>query len=220
MQKDLHLSKLPLHIECFDNSNIQGDHAVAAMSVFKNLKPSKNDYRHFNIRTVSGPDDFASMAEIILRRYSRVLEEKQPLPDLIIVDGGKGQLSSALESLEKLGLRGKIGIISIAKKLEEIYFPGDSVPMYLDKKSFSLKVIQNLRDEAHRFGITHHRQKRIKSSLQTELTQIQGIGKVSSDKLLKHFKSVQKIKEATAEEIEKVVGKKMASRVAKYFSEN
>ena len=217
MKIDLRLSDLPKHIECFDNSNIQGEHAVAALSVFKNLKPSKKDYRHFNIRTVSGPDDFASMEEIVYRRYKRLLEEKQSLPQLIIIDGGKGQLSSALLSLEKLGLRRKINIISIAKKLEEIFYPDDSLPMYLDKKSYSLKIIQQLRDEAHRFGITHHRNKRSKATIKTELTVIPGIGKAISEKLLKHFKSVKALKTAEKMEIEKVAGKSIASKIRTYF---
>jgi len=175
MKKDLHLTEEPRHIECFDNSNFQGTFPVAAMTVFKDTKPSKKDYRHFNIKTVEGPDDFASMEEVIYRRYKRVLEENLSLPQLIVIDGGKGQLSSAVESLDKLGLRGKVGIIGIAKKLEEIYFPNDSIPMYLDKRSETLKIIQQIRDEAHRFGITHHRSKRDKGTLKTELTEIKGI---------------------------------------------
>ncbi len=175
MKKDLRLTEEPRHIECFDNSNFQGAYPVAAMTVFKDAKPCKKEYRHFNIKTVEGPDDFASMEEVIYRRYKRVLDEKLSMPQLIVIDGGKGQLSSALESLDKLGLRGKVAIIGIAKRLEEIYFPGDSIPLYLDKRSESLKIIQQIRDEAHRFGITHHRSKRDKGTLKTELTEIKGI---------------------------------------------
>ncbi|MDP1745779.1 MAG: excinuclease ABC subunit UvrC [Bacteroidota bacterium] len=206
MKKDLHLSEEPRHIECFDNSNFQGAYPVAAMTVFKDAKPSKKDYRHFNIKTVEGPDDFASMEEVIYRRYKRVLEENQPLPQLIVVDGGKGQLSSAIESLEKLGIRGQVGIIGIAKKLEEIYFPDDSIPMYLDKRSETLKIIQQIRDEAHRFGITHHRSKRDKGTLKTELTEIKGISTSTAQKLLSHFKSVKNIKEAEEKQLAEVIG--------------
>lgn len=206
MQEDLRMKELPVHIECFDNSNIQGSNPVAAMVVFKQAKASKKDYRHFNIKTVEGPDDFASMEEVIYRRYKRLLDEDQPLPQLIVVDGGKGQLSSALSSLERLGIRGKIAIIGIAKKLEEIYYPGDSLPMYLDKKSETLKVIQQMRDEAHRFGITHHRQRREKDTIKTELTTIAGIGNGIAQKLLKHFKSVKGVKAASLEEIQTIVG--------------
>lgn len=217
MKKDLHLSEEPRHIECFDNSNFQGAYPVAAMTVFKDAKPSKKDYRHFNIKTVEGPDDFASMEEVIYRRYKRVLEENQPLPQLIVVDGGKGQLSSAIESLEKLGLRGKVGIIGIAKKLEEIYFPNDSIPMYLDKRSETLKIIQQIRDEAHRFGITHHRSKRDKGTLKTELTEIKGISTTTAQKLLSHFKSVKNIKEADEAEMVEIIGKSKAKIVFDYF---
>jgi len=220
MKKDLRLSELPTHIECFDNSNFQGDYPVAAMTVFKNAKPSKKDYRHFNIKTVEGPNDFASMEEIIYRRYKRVLEEKLEMPQLIVIDGGKGQLSSALESLEKLGLRGKVGIIGIAKKLEEIYFPGDSIPLYLDKRSESLKIIQQIRDEAHRFGITHHRNKRDKGTLKTELTEIKGISDATAQKLLSHFKSVKKVKEATLDALVEVIGKSKAQLIANYYKKN
>lgn len=217
MKKDLHLSEEPRHIECFDNSNFQGAYPVAAMTVFKDTKPSKKDYRHFNIKTVEGPDDFASMEEVIYRRYKRVLEEKQPLPQLIVVDGGKGQLSSAVESLEKLGLRGKIGIIGIAKKLEEIYFPDDSIPMYLDKRSETLKIIQQIRDEAHRFGITHHRSKRDKGTLKTELTEIKGISTGTAQKLLSHFKSVKNIKEAEEKQLAEVIGNAKGKIVFFYY---
>jgi len=218
MQKDLRLPQKPYHIECFDNSNFQGDYAVAAMSVFKNGRPSKSDYRHFNIKTVEGPDDFASMEEIIYRRYKRVQEENLPMPQLIVIDGGKGQLSAALQSLEKLDLRGKVSVIGIAKKLEEIYYPGDSVPMYLDKKSETLRIIQQLRDEVHRFGITHHRKKRSKGTIKTELSDIKGIGDATATTLLRHFRSVKKIKEASLDELAEVVGASKAQVVMNYFS--
>ncbi|MCC6838483.1 MAG: excinuclease ABC subunit C, partial [Bacteroidia bacterium] len=218
MKKDLRLSELPRHIECFDNSNFQGDYPVAAMTVFKDTKPSKKDYRHFNIKTVEGPNDFASMEEIIYRRYKRVLDEKLEMPQLIVIDGGKGQLSSALESLDKLGLRGKVGIIGIAKKLEEIYFPGDSIPIYLDKRSESLKIIQQIRDEAHRFGITHHRSKRDKGTLKTELTTIKGISSITAQKLLSHFKSVKKVKEASEKELIKVIGLSKAKLILDHYA--
>ena len=217
MMKDLRLQEEPRHIECFDNSNIQGAYPVAAMTVFKNTKPSKKDYRHFNIKTVEGPNDFASMEEVIYRRYKRALEENQPLPQLIVIDGGKGQLSSALNSLEKLGLRGKVSVIGIAKKLEEIYYPGDSIPMYLDKKSETLRIIQHLRDEAHRFGITHHRKRREKGTIKSELTEIKGISNTTANKLLLTFKSIKNIRELKFEEIEAVVGKAKAKLVFDYF---
>jgi excinuclease ABC subunit C len=217
MKKDLHLTEEPRHIECFDNSNFQGAYPVAAMTVFKDCKPSKKDYRHFNIKTVEGPDDFASMEEIIYRRYKRVLEEDQSMPQLIVIDGGKGQLSAALESLDKLGLRGKVAIIGIAKKLEEIYFPGDSIPLYLDKRSETLKIIQQIRDEAHRFGITHHRSKRDKGTLKTELTEIKGISTSTSQKLLSHFKSVKRIKEASEGDLEKIIGKAKAKLLIDFY---
>ena len=218
MMKDLRLKELPAHIECFDNSNFQGDFPVAAMVVFKDAKPCKKDYRHFNIKTVEGPNDFASMEEIIYRRYKRLLEENAPLPQLIVVDGGKGQLSSAILSLEKLGLRGKINIIGIAKRLEEIFYPGDTIPMYLDKKSETLKVLQYIRDEAHRFGITFHRNKRSKGTIKTELTGIKGIGDNTADGLLQHFKSTENIKIANLTELENVVGKAKAKIVFEYFN--
>lgn len=217
MQKDLRLTEKPYHIECFDNSNFQGDYAVAAMSVFKNGRPSKADYRHYNIKTVVGPDDFASMEEVIYRRYKRMKEENQPFPQLIVIDGGKGQLSAALTSLEKLELRGKISIIGIAKKLEEIYFPGDSLPLYLDKKSETLKIIQQLRDEVHRFGITHHRNKRSKGVIKTELSEIKGIGEATTETLLKHFRSVKRIKEAKLDELTAVIGTAKAKIVQEHF---
>lgn len=216
LQRDLHLSEPPIHIECFDNSNIQGTNPVAACVVFKNGKPSKKNYRHFNIKTVEGPNDFASMEEVVYRRYKRLLEENEPLPQLIIIDGGKGQLSSALKSLESLDLRGKIAIIGIAKRLEEIYFPEDSIPLYLDKKSESLKLIQQLRNEAHRFGITFHRQKRSKVAIVSELDNIEGIGDKTKESLLKHFKSVKRIKEASLEDLQAVIGYR-AKKVWEYF---
>ena len=217
MQKDLRLSVEPRHIECFDNSNIQGTNPVAACVVFKDGKPSKKDYRHFNIKTVVGPDDFASMEEVVYRRYKRLLEENQPLPQLIIIDGGKGQLSSALKSLDDLGLRGKIAIIGIAKRLEELFYPGDSVPLYLDKKSETLKIIQQLRNEAHRFGITHHRDKRSKSALQTSLETIPGIGEKTMVTLVKHFKSVKRLSLATESEISDVVGASKAKKISEFY---
>jgi len=217
MKKDLRLSVEPRHIECFDNSNIQGSNPVAACVVFKNGKPSKKDYRKFNIKTVIGPDDFASMEEVVFRRYKRLLEEEEPLPQLIVIDGGKGQLSSALKSLDELGLRGKIAIIGIAKRLEEIYFPGDSIPLYLDKKSESLKIIQQLRNEAHRFGITFHRKQRSKGAINSELQSIDGIGEKTMEDLLKNFKSVKRIKEATLEELTTKVGLSKAQKIYKTF---
>ena len=218
MKKDLHLTEEPRHIECFDNSNFQGAYPVAAMTVFKDTKPSKKDYRHFNIKTVEGPDDFASMEEIIYRRYKRVLEENQSMPQLIVIDGGKGQLSAALQSIDKLGLRGKVAIIGIAKKLEEIYFPGDSIPLYLDKRSETLKIIQQIRDEAHRFGITHHRSKRDKGTLKTELTEIKGVSTSTAQKLLTHFKSVKKISEANETELAEIIGKAKAKLVSDFYA--
>ncbi|MCD4665512.1 MAG: excinuclease ABC subunit UvrC, partial [Bacteroidales bacterium] len=218
MQKDLRMKDEPRRIECFDNSNMQGDFPVAGMVSFKNGKPDKKEYRHFNIKTVEGPDDFASMEEIIFRRYKRLLNEQKQLPQLIVIDGGKGQLSSALISLEKLKLRGKITIIGIAKKLEEIYYPGDSLPMYLDKKSETLKIIQQLRDEAHRFGITHHRKKMEKGTIKSVLTEIDGIGFNYAQKLLWKFKSVKNIKKASLEELQKTIGKVKGQIVYHYFS--
>lgn len=206
MQTDFRLSELPRHIECFDNSNIQGSDPVASCVVFKNAKPSKRDYRHFNIKTVEGPNDFASMKEVLTRRYTRLVEEGEPLPQLIVVDGGKGQLSAAVEALDEMGLRGKIAIVGIAKRLEEIYFPGDSAPLYIDKNSESLRVVQHLRDEAHRFGITHHRDRRSRSQVTSRLDEIKGIGDVTKTTLLKHFKSVKKIGEASLDEIATVIG--------------
>ena len=217
MKKDLRLNKEPRHIECFDNSNIQGTHPVAACVVFRNGKPSKKEYRNYNIKTVVGADDFASMEEVVFRRYKRLLSEEKSLPQLIIIDGGKGQLSSALKSLDALDLRGKIAIIGIAKRLEEIYYPEDSVPMYLDKKSESLKVIQFLRNEAHRFGITFHRNKRSKSAIQSELEQIPGVGEQTITILLQKFKSAKRMKNATFEELKSEIGNSRAKKIVEYF---
>jgi excinuclease ABC subunit C len=207
MQKDFHLEVLPRHIECFDNSNIQGSNPVASCVVFKNAKPSKKDYRHFNIKTVVGPDDFASMKEVLTRRYSRLMEEGGELPQLVIVDGGKGQLSASLEAFDEMGIRGKIAIVGIAKRLEEIYFPGDTVPLYLDKNSESLKIVQHMRDEAHRFGITHHRDRRSKSQIHSLLDDIQGVGPKTKQTLLLHFKSLKRVREASLDDIIDVIGK-------------
>ncbi len=218
MQKDLRLKEMPIHIECFDNSNIQGTNPVAACVVFKKAKPSKKDYRHFNIKSVIGPDDYASMREIVERRYSRLLNEGSSLPQLIVIDGGKGQLHAAVESLQKIGLYGKIAVIGIAKRLEEIYYPDDSVPLYIDKNSETLKLIQHLRDEAHRFGITFHRQKRSKTQLVSELDDVKGIGTETKKKLLTHFKSIKRIKEANEEEITKIVGKNKSSIIMNWIS--
>jgi excinuclease ABC subunit C len=218
MKEDLRLNEEPRHIECFDNSNIQGTNPVAACVVFKNGKPSKKDYRKFNIKTVEGPDDFASMEEVVFRRYRRLLNEEEPLPQLIIVDGGKGQLSSGVKALEQLGLRGKIAIIGIAKRLEELYYPGDSIPLYLDKKSETLKIIQQLRNEAHRFGITFHRNKRSKTALNTELEAIPGIGDKTVVELLKNFRSLKRVREASLEELAQVIGASKASIVYKNYN--
>ncbi|HEY9184996.1 MAG TPA: excinuclease ABC subunit UvrC [Salegentibacter sp.] len=217
MKEDLRLNEEPRHIECFDNSNIQGSNPVAACVVFKNGKPSKKDYRKFNIKTVEGPDDFASMEEVVFRRYRRLLNEGEPLPQLIIVDGGKGQLSSGVKALDSLGLRGKIAIIGIAKRLEELFYPGDSIPLYLDKKSETLKIIQQLRNEAHRFGITFHRNKRSKAALNTELEEISGIGEKTVVELLKHFRSVKRIKEASQKELSEVIGNAKATIIYQHY---
>ena len=217
MKKDLRLSEEPRYIECFDNSNIQGTSPVAACVVFKNGKPSKKDYRKYTIKTVVGPDDFASMEEVVYRRYKRLLDEKQPLPQLIIIDGGKGQLSSSLKSLDKLDLRGKISIIGIAKRLEELFYPDDPIPLYLDKKTETLKIIQQLRNEAHRFGITFHRNKRSKEALNTRLEAIDGIGEKTVIGLLKKFKSLQRIQSATFEELSEVVGPSKSKKIKEYF---
>jgi excinuclease ABC subunit C len=209
---------LPRHIECFDNSNIQGTNPVASCVVFKDAKPSKKDYRHFNIKTVVGPDDFASMKEVLTRRYTRLMAEGQPLPQLIVVDGGKGQLSAAVEALDEIGLRGTIAIVGIAKRLEEIYFPGDSVPLYIDKNSESLRVVQHLRDEAHRFGITFHRDQRSRSQIVSQLDSIPGIGPATRTALLQHFKSVKAVKAATLDQLTAVVGPAKARLLATHFA--
>ena len=218
MMKDLRLKELPAHIECFDNSNIQGAYPVSACVVFRDAKPSKRDYRLFNIKTVEGPNDFASMEEVIYRRYRRMLDEKQSLPQLIVIDGGKGQLSAAIKSLEKVNLEGKIAVISIAKKLEEIYYSGDPLPLYLNKKSETLKIIQQMRDEAHRFGITHHRGRRIRETVVSELTQIKGISHKTAEILLQKFKSVAVIKKTPEEKIAEVIGKAKAKNLVDFFS--
>ncbi|MVZ62940.1 excinuclease ABC subunit UvrC [Sphingobacterium humi] len=218
MQKDLRLPVLPKHIECFDNSNIQGNFPVSAIVVFKDAKPSKKDYRHFNVKTVEGPNDFATMEEAVYRRYKRVLDEDQPMPQLIVIDGGKGQLGAALKSLRLLGIEKQVTVIGIAKRLEELYYPGDQYPLYLDKKSETLKIIQHLRDEAHRFGITFHRNQRSRKTFVSELENIPGIGKVSVENLLKTFKSVKKIKEASDEDLKKVLNLKQVQALRHYFS--
>ena len=217
IKKDLQLKELPERIECFDNSNLQGTNPVAACVVFKNAKPAKKEYRHFNIKTVEGPNDFASMEEVVYRRYKRLKKENKPLPNLIVVDGGKGQLSATMKAMDKLELRGKITVIGIAKRLEEIYFPGDSVPLYINKNSETLKVIQHLRDEAHRFGITFHRDKRSKSFIKSELGNINGIGEKTTEKLLKDFKSVKQIKQQKLDALEASIGKAKARVVYDYF---
>ena len=213
----LQLKELPVKIECFDNSNLQGSEPVAACVVFKNGKPAKKEYRHYNIKTVEGPNDFASMEEVVFRRYKRLLIEQKELPQLIVVDGGKGQLSSAVTALEKLNLRGKITIIGIAKRLEEIYFPGDSVPIYINKNSETLKIIQHLRDEAHRFGITFHRNKRSKTFINSELNSIKGVGEKTTQKLLVDFKSVTNIKSQKIDTLTKSIGKVKAIVVFNHF---
>jgi len=218
MMKDLRMNQLPRHIECFDNSNFQGAYPVSAIVVFRDGKPSKKDYRHFNVKTVEGPNDFATMEEAVFRRYRRLLDEGTDLPQLILIDGGKGQLSSALKSLRLLGIDKQVTVIGIAKRLEELYYPGDQYPLYLDKKSETLKIIQQLRDEAHRFGITFHRKKRNKGTLATELELIEGIGKTSADKLLNYFRSVKKIREASIEQLQGVVNTKQAAAIRDYFS--
>lgn len=217
MKSDLRMKVEPRHIECFDNSNLQGDYPVAAMVCFKNGKPDKKEYRHYNIKTVEGPNDFASMEEVVYRRYKRLKDEQKPLPQLIVVDGGKGQLSSAVKSLEKLDLRGEISIIGIAKRLEEIYYPGDSLPLYLDKKSESLKIIQHLRDEAHRFGITHHRKRLEKGTVKSILTEIDGIGYNYAQKLLWKFKSVKQIKKASLTDLQDTIGRVKGRIVFDFF---
>lgn len=218
LKNDLHMSDLPVHIECFDNSNIMGTNPVAACVVFRNGKPSKKDYRHFNIKTVTGPDDFSSMEEIVFRRYKRLIQENISLPQLVIIDGGKGQLSSAMKSISALGIRNKLTVIGIAKKLEEIYFPGDSVPIYIDKNSISLKIIQQLRNEAHRFGITFHRNKRSSSMIKSGLDEIEGIGIKTKEILLNHFKSVEKIRSASREELKILVGNSKTAKIINFFN--
>jgi excinuclease ABC subunit C len=218
VKEDLKLKDLPRHIECFDNSNIQGSNPVSACVVFKDAKPSKKDYRHFNIKTVEGPDDFASMHEVITRRYKRMLEENQELPQLIIIDGGKGQLSSATDALKELGLYGQVAIIGIAKRLEEIYFPEDSLPLYINKQSESLRLIQRMRDEVHRFGITHHRQRRSNSAVESELTKIKGIGGKTFEMLMIKYRSVKKLKEVPLEELTELVGKSKAKIIIEHFA--
>ena len=213
LQQDLRMNSTPMHIECFDNSNIQGTNPVASCVVFRNARPAKRDYRHFHVKTVEGPDDFASMREIVERRYKRMMEENQPLPDLVVIDGGKGQLSAAMESIEALGIRDRMTVVGIAKKLEEIYFPGDSIPLYIDKKSESLRLIQQIRNEAHRFAITFHRNTRSKAFVNTELKGIKGVGDKTAEKLLKHFGSVKKLKEAAEADIIKLVGPSLASKL-------
>lgn len=218
LKKDFRLKDLPVHMECFDNSNFQGTNAVSACVVFKNAKPSKKDYRHFNVKTVEGPDDFATMEEAVFRRYRRMLDEGQSLPQLIVIDGGKGQLGAALNALEKLEIKGQVAIVGIAKRLEEIFFPGDSLPIYLDKRSESLKVIQFMRNEAHRFGITHHRNKRSKGSLKSELDEIPGIGPKNLQKLMLHFKTINGIKSASLSELESLLGTSKGTIVHTYFN--
>ena len=218
MKKDLRLVELPQHIEGFDNSNLQGSNAVSACVVFRDAKPSKKEYRHFNIKTVEGPDDFASMREVLYRRYKRLMEEDSALPQLIVIDGGKGQLSAALESLDRLGIRHKVAVIGIAKRLEEIYYPGDTAPLYIDKKSETLKVLQHIRNESHRFGVSHHRNKRSKAGIKTELTDIPGIGSETAAKLLSRFKSIAGIKRAAPSDIEAEVGAYRARALREWFS--
>ena len=219
LKNDFRLKDLPIHMECFDNSNIQGTNPVSACVVFKNGKPSKQDYRHFNVKTVEGPDDFASMEEAVYRRYKRLKEENLSLPQLIVIDGGKGQLSAALKALERLELRGKMAIVGIAKRLEEIFFPGDSLPIYIDKRSESLKVVQFMRNEAHRFGITHHRNRRSKAAITSELTSIEGIGPKTQEDLMKAFKTVNAIKNKNLEEISAIIGKAKAQIIVNYFKQ-
>lgn len=220
MKKDLRMHVEPRHIECFDNSNIQGTNPVSACVVFKDGKPSKKDYRHFNVKTVDGPNDYDTMEEIVYRRYKRVIEEGQPLPDLIVIDGGKGQLGVAVSCLERLGIRGKVAIISLAERLEEIFYPGDSVPLYLDKRSETMKVIIHLRDEAHRFGLTFHRNQRSKNAITSELDGISGVGEKTKTTLMNHFKSTKRIKEASLEDLEKVIGKSKGKLVFDFFQVN
>ena len=220
MKKDLRMKEVPVHIECFDNSNIQGHFPVASCVVFKNTKPAKREYRHYNIKTVVGPDDFASMEEVVYRRYSRRIKESKPLPQLIVIDGGKGQLSAAMKSIKALGIENDVTVVGIAKKLEELFFPNDPIPLYIDKRSESLKIIQQIRNEAHRFAITFHRDQRSRNFTTTELTKIKGVGDKTAEKLLLHFKSVKKIKAATEEEIAVIGGKSVAKKIVDYFSKH
>ena len=220
IQKDFKLTALPIHMECFDNSNFQGSFPVSACVVFRNGRPSKKDYRHFNVKTVDGPDDFATMKEVVFRRYKRLLNEKKSLPNLVIVDGGKGQLSAAVSALDELNLRGKIPIVGIAKRLEEIFFPGDRYPIYLDKRSESLKVIQFMRNESHRFGIEHHRNKRSKAAIHSEIEDIEGVGPKTIQELFQNFKTLEQIKKAETSELEKLLGKHKTSLIRKYFQKN
>ena len=217
MQSDFRLPSEPRHIECFDNSNIQGTNPVASCVVFRNGRPSKRDYRHFCIKTVVGADDFASMKEVLHRRYTRMMAEGEPLPQLVVVDGGKGQLSAAVEAFDEMGIRGEVSLVGIAKRLEEIYYPGDTLPLYLDKKSPSLRVIQALRDEAHRFGITHHRDRRSKGQVVSELDGIKGIGPATAATLMKTFKSLKRLKEAGFEQIAEAVGRSRATTLWNHF---
>jgi len=220
VQADFKLNELPIHMECFDNSNFQGTNAVSACVVFKNGKPAKNDYRHFNVKTVEGPDDFATMREVVYRRYKRMLDENQSLPQLIIIDGGKGQLSAAMEAITELSLRGKVVVVGIAKRLEEIFYPGDQYPIYIDKRSESLKLIQFMRNEAHRFGITHHRNKRSKNSIQSELLEIKGIGEKTMQELFKEFKTIKVMRETSLDILEKKIGRSKATILFNFFAEN
>ena len=220
VQTDFKLNELPIHMECFDNSNFQGTNAVSACVVFKNGKPAKNDYRNFNVKTVEGPDDFATMREVVFRRYKRMLDENQSLPQLIIIDGGKGQLGAAMEAITELSLRGKVVVVGIAKRLEEIFYPGDQYPIYIDKRSESLKLIQFMRNEAHRFGITHHRNKRSKNSIQSELLNIKGIGEKTMQELFKEFKTIKAMKETSLELLEKKIGRSKATILFNFFAEN
>lgn len=220
VQADFKLNELPIHMECFDNSNFQGTNAVSACVVFKNGKPAKNDYRHFNVKTVEGPDDFATMREVVYRRYKRMLDENQILPQLIIIDGGKGQLSAAMEAITELSLRGKVVVVGIAKRLEEIFYPGDQYPIYIDKRSESLKLIQFMRNEAHRFGITHHRNKRSKNSIQSELLEIKGIGEKTMQELFKEFKTIKIMRETSLDILEKKIGRSKATILFNFFAEN
>jgi len=217
MQRDLRLQALPLHIECFDNSNIQGSDPVAACVVFRNGKPSKKEYRHYSIKTVVGPDDFASMEEVVYRRYKRLLSEGEALPQLVVIDGGKGQLSAALKSFDVLGIRGKVAILGIAKRLEELYFPDDPIPLYLDKRSETLRIVQQLRNEAHRFGIRLHRNKRSKGAINSALESIPGVGEKTATNLLKKFKSVKRIKAATIEELSQIIGPILAKKIYEHL---